>query len=144
MYPTTLPIHHQLTAIIYFICISNISNLSDFNFPDINRDILSVTSPVSINYIICDLIFNICQNQLIVEPTHIHGNVLDLLLMKKKYSFLSVQSSLLCHPIIMTFLLQWLLSISSLPNLHLIMHLIIPKVTTLVSAITYSILTLKL
>ena len=52
--------------------------LGDFNFPDINWDTLSGNSPVSNQ--LCDLIFNTGLSQLIVEPTHIHGNVLDLLL----------------------------------------------------------------
>ena len=66
-------------------CVSNISNssdrlvlLGDFNFPDINWDTLSGNSPVS-NHL-CDLIFSSGLSQLIVELTHIHGNVLGLIL----------------------------------------------------------------
>ena len=65
--------------------ISNISNssdrlilLGDFNLPDINWNVLSGNSPVSNK--LCDLIFHSGMNQLIDKPTHLHGNVLDLLL----------------------------------------------------------------
>ena len=117
---------------------SNISNSSDFNFPDINGIYCQSTLQFSINYIVCDLIFNICLH--CWAHPYIHGNVLDLLLMKKNIHSLVYNQAYLCHPIILTLLLRWLLSISPLANLHLI----IPKVTTLVSVITYLILTLKL
>ena len=52
--------------------------LGDFNFPDIDWDTLLGRSPVSDQF--CDLIFQTNLSQLIDMPTHVHGNVLDLLL----------------------------------------------------------------
>ena len=52
--------------------------LGDFNFPDIDWDTLSGHSPNSNQF--CDMIFQANLSQLIDGPTHIHGNILDLLL----------------------------------------------------------------
>ena len=52
--------------------------LGDFGLPDIQWDLLSGTTPVSEN--LCELVFRTGLFQLINEPTHIHGNILDLLL----------------------------------------------------------------
>lgn len=52
--------------------------LGDFNFPGIDWDTLSGYSPVSNQF--CDLVFQTSLSQLINTPTHIHGNILDLLL----------------------------------------------------------------
>ena len=52
--------------------------LGDFNLPDIDWDVLSGHSPVSNQF--CDLVFQTGLSQLIDRPTHIHGNILDLLL----------------------------------------------------------------
>ena len=80
--------------------ISNISNssdrlilLGDFNLPDINWNALSGGSPVSNK--LCDLIFQTGMSQLIDRPTHLHGNVLDLLLtnIEENINSLEVHSS---------------------------------------------------
>ena len=80
--------------------ISNISNssdrlilLGDFNLPDINWNALSGGSPVSNK--LCDLIFQTGMSQLIDRPSHLHGNVLDLLLMniEENINSLEVHSS---------------------------------------------------
>ena len=52
--------------------------LGDFNLPDIDWDMLSGHSQVSNQF--CDLVFQTGLSQLIDKPTHIHGNILDLLL----------------------------------------------------------------
>ena len=52
--------------------------LGDFNFPDIDWDTLSGHFPASNQF--CDLVFKTGLSQLIDQPTHIHGNILDLLL----------------------------------------------------------------
>jgi len=52
--------------------------LGDFNFIDISWDSLCGLSPSSVKF--CDIIFNLNFSQLICEPTHIAGNVLDLIL----------------------------------------------------------------
>ena len=57
---------------------ANFNLLADFNIPDINWNTLSVVSPVSCQF--CDIIFDSGLSQLINCPTHIHGNILDLLL----------------------------------------------------------------
>ena len=57
---------------------TNLILLGDFNIPDIDWNTLSGVSPVSQQF--CDLIFDSALSQLINCPTHIHGNILDLLL----------------------------------------------------------------
>ena len=52
--------------------------LGDFNFPDIDWDLLSSLSPTSNQF--CDLVFQTGLSQLIDQPTHKHRNILDLLL----------------------------------------------------------------
>jgi len=52
--------------------------IGDFNFPTINWDILQGETPMS--NLFCDLVFNLNLVQMINEPTHIHGNILDLIL----------------------------------------------------------------
>ena len=52
--------------------------LGDFNLPDINWNTLSGSSPLAHTF--CDLVFKLNLLQLIESPTHIHGNILDLLL----------------------------------------------------------------
>ena len=52
--------------------------LGDFNFTDIDWDLLSGSSPVSDQF--CDLIFQTGLSQLNDMPTHVHCNILDLLL----------------------------------------------------------------
>jgi len=52
--------------------------LGDFNFSDINWDSMCGLSPLSAKF--CDIIFNLNLFQLISEPTHIAGNILDLIL----------------------------------------------------------------
>ena len=59
----------------------NLIVLGDFNTPDIDWNTLSDFSPVSRQF--CDLIFDSELSQLINCPTHIHGNILDLLLTLK-------------------------------------------------------------
>ena len=56
----------------------NLVLLGDFNFKDINWDSLIGTTPLSIKF--CDIIFNLNLTQLINQPTHIAGNILDLIL----------------------------------------------------------------
>ena len=50
----------------------------DFNLPDINWHTLSSTSTISNAF--CDFIFDNSLTQLIDQPTHTKGNILDLLL----------------------------------------------------------------
>ena len=47
----------------------------DFNLPDTNWDTLSTTSSSSSAF--CDFIFNNSLTQLIDQPTHVKGNILD-------------------------------------------------------------------
>jgi len=56
----------------------NVILLGDFNFPDINWDILSGHTAASNEF--CDLIFQAGLYQLIDAPTHTQGNILDLLI----------------------------------------------------------------
>ena len=52
--------------------------LGDFNAPDINRSTLSASSDFSSN--LCDLIFQFNCVQQLDHSTHIHGNILDLII----------------------------------------------------------------
>ena len=52
--------------------------LRDFNLPDINWNTLSGNS--SLANVFCELVFELNLLQLIECPTHIHGNILDLIL----------------------------------------------------------------
>ena len=56
----------------------NLLLLGDFNFSDVNWDSLCGLSPASAKF--CDIIFNLNLSQLICKPTHIAGNMLDLIL----------------------------------------------------------------
>ena len=62
---------------------SNISSIpsitiGDFNLPDIQWDTLTSSSPNSRSF--CDFVFDNALVQLIHEPTHTKGNILDLVL----------------------------------------------------------------
>ena len=52
--------------------------VGDFNLPDINWNTLSASSSVS--ELFCDFVYNHNLAQLVYEPTHIRGNILDLVL----------------------------------------------------------------
>uniref|UniRef100_A0A1X7SUM2 Reverse transcriptase domain-containing protein n=1 Tax=Amphimedon queenslandica TaxID=400682 RepID=A0A1X7SUM2_AMPQE len=52
--------------------------MGDFNCPDINWDLLS--SSTSLSGALCDLVFDLDISQVINSPTHIKGNLLDLVL----------------------------------------------------------------
>ena len=54
--------------------------LGDFNLPDINWSSLSGTSSFSKQF--CDFIFDSNLTQLVESPTHIKGNILDIVLTK--------------------------------------------------------------
>ena len=60
--------------------------VGDLNFPKINW--YAYSSPESIDQLFLDTFSNLELDQLINEPTHIHGNTLDLLL-TDKYSLIS-------------------------------------------------------
>ena len=71
---------------------ANLNLLGDFNIPDINWNTLPGVSPVSCQF--CDIIFDSGLSQLINCPTHIHDNILDLLLtnFKDLFQCISVDS----------------------------------------------------
>ena len=77
--------------------------LGDFNFNDINWDSLHGHSPSFAKF--CDIVFELNFIQLIDEPTHIHGNTLNLVLTNNIDIIhdLSVHSSSLYLIIIITF-----------------------------------------
>ena len=52
--------------------------VGDFNLPDVQWDTLSSTSSASCTF--CDFVFDNSLTQLIDQPTHIQGNILDLVL----------------------------------------------------------------
>ena len=66
-------IDHLPSSYSHFIC-------GDFNMPDINWDSLTSASNSLEHDSFCEVIFNNHLHQLIKEPTHIKGNILDLVL----------------------------------------------------------------
>ena len=72
--------HHSLSN--YFTELSKelcpIILIGDFNFPDIDWATLQGTSSTSNRF--CELLFQLNFTQLIDQPTHIHGNILDLVI----------------------------------------------------------------
>ena len=75
---TTSQIHdvtHYLADLLTSFTPSEIIIVGDFNLPDINWESLSAASPT-----FCDFVFDSNLVQLVHEPTHIKGNLLDLVL----------------------------------------------------------------
>jgi len=76
-------------------CCDHLSNListslpiivvGDFNLPDINWSILSGSTTISNQF--CEYIFDLNLKQLIDQPTHIQGNILDLVLTNVEHLF---------------------------------------------------------
>ena len=52
--------------------------MGDFNFPDINWS--SLTGSEKYSSLFCELIFDLNLCQLVGDPTHVKGNILDLVL----------------------------------------------------------------
>ena len=52
--------------------------VGDFNFPDINWSTLSASS--SLSYTFCEFVFDCNLSQHVMHPTHVKGNILDLVL----------------------------------------------------------------
>jgi len=113
--------------------------LGDFNLPDIQWDLLSETTHISQN--LCELVFHTGLVQFINEPTHIHGNILDLLLtnIDDSIKLLEVhRSSLIPLTLPLVLLSTVMFSANPLPTTSLITL----QVTTLASVTTSCMLTL--
>ena len=79
--PTADDTYHQHLSDVLFSLSSlnkDLLVLGDFNFPDIDWELLSGTSKHSINFCNLTLQLNMCQ--LVVSPTHRAGNILDLVI----------------------------------------------------------------
>ena len=83
----------------YFQYLSDLANnqdpviaMGDFNLPDINW--ATLTGSTAISNAFCDLVFELNFAQLVLQSTHSHGNILDLVLTNKEelISSLTVQS----------------------------------------------------
>ena len=68
----------NLTQLVKTNLSTDIIITGDFNLPDINWDTLSATSTSSSAF--CDFIFDSLLTQLVDLPTHVKGNILDLVL----------------------------------------------------------------
>ena len=68
----------NLTQLVKTNLSTDIIITGDFNLPDINWDTLSATSTPSSAF--CDFIFDNLLTQLVDLPTHVKGNILDLVL----------------------------------------------------------------
>ena len=64
-------------CLTYLILQPHPAVVGDFNLPDIDWDTLSAVSHSS--EIFCDFVVNINLTQLIDKPTHVKGNILDLI-----------------------------------------------------------------
>ena len=67
----------------------NLVLLGDFNFSDINWESLDGNSPLSTTF--CNIVFNLNLTQLIDQPTHTAGNILDLVLTNIPDSIFNIQ-----------------------------------------------------
>ena len=67
--------------------------LGDFNFPDIDWSVLMGTSHQSNCF--CDLVFDCNLTQHVHDPTHVKGNLLDIVLTSQSVSF----DFLIVHPL---------------------------------------------
>lgn len=81
---------HSLHSLTY---IKDTIIVGDFNVPDINWSTLSATSFFSSS--LCNLIFSHNLSQLVTDPTHVGGNILDLVLTNNstRVTFTSVDSN---------------------------------------------------
>ena len=117
--------------------------LENFNFTDIDWQALSGSSPLSHTF--CSLVFELNLLQLIESPTHIHDNILDLILTNTDDLIQDVV--VVPHDVSPIpsdhSLINFSLSVTTMnnPSQHTIL-LAIPKETTVVLVIIYSILTL--
>ena len=87
-----------LTLFDYIRSTANLCNdklilIGDFNFPSINWDLLQGNTPITNSF--CDLIFDLNLTQLIDQPTHSGGNILDLVLtnIENSITSLTIQSA---------------------------------------------------
>ena len=80
----TLPIVGYVTNTIFL--------LGDFNFPDVDWTTLSGSSSRSNKF--CDLLFQYNLTQIVNEPTHNLGNILDLIITNNK----DIIDNLKVHP----------------------------------------------
>ena len=80
--PPDSPACHISSSVLYFTSLISCSNrcifVGDFNFPDINWSSL-IGSSLSSNTF-CEFIFDCNLTQHVMQPTHIKGNILDLVL----------------------------------------------------------------
>ena len=83
----------------YFHYLSDLANnqdpviiMGDFNLPDINW--ATLTGSTAVSNVFCDLVFELNFVQVVLQPTHSHGNILDLVLTNNEelISSLTVQS----------------------------------------------------
>lgn len=80
--PPNAPPKYDLSVIDYIgsltVASNNVVLLGDLNVPDINWDTLTGISPFSKS--LCDVVFHNNLSQLVDSPTHVKGNILDLIL----------------------------------------------------------------
>ena len=115
VYPTLIEVQLLQDHLSQLPPSSNILLLGDFNLLDINWDILSSESNTSDAF--CAMVFDLNLSELITCPTHIHGNILDLLLttIDDLISNITVQSSEFSHFPSDHFLISFTLIMNSYP-----------------------------
>ena len=87
--------HTNLYDYLYSLCsLKNIMILGDFNSHDI--DWLTFSSATAKSELLCDFTLDNDLVQLIQEPTHVHGNILDLIFSNYNTSEFS---DIIIHPI---------------------------------------------
>ena len=76
--------HHEINNFLYSLPVEHdITLLGDFNTPDVNWSSLTGTSPFSVS--LCNCLFTNNLIQLVSEPTHVRGNILDLCITNTPY-----------------------------------------------------------
>ena len=70
-------LHNVLKAITSLDTSKPTLLLGDFNCPDIDWSVMTASSHFSSS--LCDTLFSLNLVQLVTEPTHIHGNILDII-----------------------------------------------------------------
>lgn len=83
---------NQLLAYLAELLINDrVLILGDFNYPDINWQAMSAVYPASDTF--CDFVYDNGLTQLIQDPTHCQGNILDLLLTNSPSSVAGISVS---------------------------------------------------
>ena len=90
--PPNSSVEYYSNLLEFMKSLCSISNLlvivGDFNMPGINWSTLTGSTPSEKAF--CDIVFDLNLTQLVINPTHISGNILDLVLINAEVSLCNV------------------------------------------------------